>query len=493
MSAADSNADSARLASPLASRVPVNLTPDATGVDGLALDGTAEAAGTGTLHLGLTCDLRNEGFDLSLVPARSSIVVELDAQAPSDLQGFYAGQALAYSVSRLDVHARWDVAFVAPAGHDNIALDATAVAAADLCQTTVSGQAAVSAELVDTLRAANAPPARIDALWMDLSQPCSVTALDGTAAGNAASPNAAADTRAAPDIVIESVTVPPTVGVGETLHVAWTGKNQGDAEVPGLEADGIWLSRDNVLDRAVDYNLGTQNSGFATYWNSVPADATYDLSLDITIPIPGTWYVFVEGDNWNDHVESDEGNNFSLPQAVEVTGTGSGPDLEVTIDSAPASVAVNQTFTVNWTVANSGDSPAAATWYDRLYLSSDATLDTTDRQLSSASASSHAPLAAGTSYSLTKDLKLPLGGTWCLLFVTDATHAQIESDETNNVVPWQIAVTGGTGPNLQVIDFTAPATANAGDSCTKGERSGSALNRSGSAMKLAHVATVIES
>ena len=449
------------LTSPLAGRLPIRLTPEATGLDELTLDGTAEASGSGTLRLGLVCGLRNDGgLLLGLDPARSSVMVELDAHAPAELRGVCGGEAVTYAATRLDLETRWDVAFTAPGGQDSIPLDALPAGDA-LWRTSVSGHAALSAELVGTLRAANGPPARIVAVWTDLGQPGQVSVSGGDDGEGAAGRDASG--RAAPDIVIESVTVPATVGINESLHVAWVGRNQGDAVVPGLEADGLWLSRDDILDRDSDYNLGQEDTGFATYWNDVPADGTYELALDITIPVPGTWYLFVEGDNWNDHAEGDEDNNFSLPQQVEVTGAGVGPDLVPQVVTAPAAAAVNESFTVEWTVANLGDVAAAGEWRDGVYLSSDEFFDGADRRLA-LDVTEHSPLLPEDGpYTLSQNLQIPFGGDWYLLFVTDVSLVQIEGDEDNNVAWSPLAIAGGAGPNLEVINSSAPAAGLAGE------------------------------
>ncbi|MEQ9614022.1 MAG: hypothetical protein RLN61_03140, partial [Algiphilus sp.] len=63
------------------------------------------------------------------------------------------------------------------------------------------------------------------------------------------------------------------------------------------------------------------------------------------------------------------------------------------------SVAADETVTLSWTVFNSSTTATAgANWWDRIYISQDETLDSSDTLLLSEYTSSFTPLAAGNDY-----------------------------------------------------------------------------------------------
>ena len=78
---------------------------------------------------------------------------------------------------------------------------------------------------------------------------------------------------------------------------------------------------------------------------------------------------------------------------------------------------------------------ATNNWYDYVYASSDDKFDINDTYITSVSAADKAPLAAGGSYTITKDITIPIGaeGKPYLLFVTDRDRRLTESNENNNV------------------------------------------------------------
>ena len=108
--------------------------------------------------------------------------------------------------------------------------------------------------------------------------------------------------------------------------------------------------------------------------------------------------------------------------------------------TAPSSVSLGSTIAVTWTVANSGQFPANANWYDSVYLSDDATFSGgSDRILGARWAGSNTPLATGSNYSGTLNITLPTTttGNRFLLFVADDAYnygnGQGETNENDNV------------------------------------------------------------
>jgi hypothetical protein len=93
--------------------------------------------------------------------------------------------------------------------------------------------------------------------------------------------------------------------------------------------------------------------------------------------------------------------------------------------------------TLTWGVTNQGVGSAIAysSWSDRLWLSTNATLDGSARSLWEWPRWSN-PLPPGGDYGFTHTVRLPVtaSGSYYLIFQTDAGNEVSESDETNNVV-----------------------------------------------------------
>src|SRR5207302_1598095 len=114
---------------------------------------------------------------------------------------------------------------------------------------------------------------------------------------------------------------------------------------------------------------------------------------------------------------------------------------------------------VSYTVQNQGTATTATTWTDRFYLSADQNFDNGDLLLGSEPISAQLPLAPNGTYTVNRTLTIPNNASLnsqYLLFVTDATGQQPESNENNNVK--FLAFTVGA-PDLTITATLAPATA----------------------------------
>src|SRR5205814_6771 len=159
--------------------------------------------------------------------------------------------------------------------------------------------------------------------------------------------------------------------------------------------------------------------------------------------------------------ESNETNNT---QSVAIT-LAAKPDLTVSNVSVGV-IAVSQSgsysFPVTYTVTNGGGSSAAPTWYDQAYLSTDATLDNADQNLSGYHTQSTA-LAAGASYTVTTTFtttSATAAGSYTLFIKADGRGSTntvgtntdngylAEADETNNTQA--LPITLSAKPDLTV-------------------------------------------
>ena len=233
-----------------------------------------------------------------------------------------------------------------------------------------------------------------------------------------------------PDLVVTDLQAPASAGIGTQIAVSWTVTNEGTAPAPADWYDYLILSRDPLWDSGDTFvwveDIFTQTP--------LAAGASYTISRNVTIPAVdlGSWYLLAIADVVSNQSESNETNNLRAV-ALEVL---QGPDLAVTDLQAPATLVTGGQAAVSWTVTNQGATPAAADWYDSLYLSRDQTFNAlNDTYVSTQFISAETPLAAGASYTISHNIRIPSveTGNWYLLVKADNGNSQGETDETNNM------------------------------------------------------------
>ncbi|MFN6539116.1 MAG: CARDB domain-containing protein [Nostoc sp. EkiNYC01] len=264
----------------------------------------------------------------------------------------------------------------------------------------------------------------------------------------------------APDLVVTAANAAAIAGLGETISVSWTVKNQGTVPALANWNNFIYISNDQFFDNG-DTFLDSRNTGFLGSGNSYTA--TQDIYIrkdvaggDVYDGLRQRYLLFVADRN-KSQGETDETNNV-FAQAI----TLGQPDLVVTAANAPTIAGLDQTISVSWTVKNQGIVSAFSDWYDYVYISDDQFLDYRDTFLTYRNTGENTPLASGASYTITRDIYIPsyqATGNRYLLFVTDGGYYgynQDESNETNNVFAQAITV---AAPDLVVTAANAPITA----------------------------------
>ncbi|MFZ9753417.1 MAG: CARDB domain-containing protein, partial [Cyanobium sp.] len=266
-----------------------------------------------------------------------------------------------------------------------------------------------------------------------------------------------------PDLQIFSASAPATASIGGNISLSWTVKNNGLAATSSDWWDNIYLSTDASYD-SDDIYIGNSS---ANNFLPLAAESSYTINKTFSVPsvsTAGQYYLIF---NTNEHFyqsEINESNNiFALPINIDLNG----PDLLVTSASAPATASVGSTITISWTVKNNGFATANSDWWDNIYLSSDSTYDYSDAYISSFSTADLTPLAAGSSYTLSKPVtirSISSAGQYYLIVRTDSSSGQqAETNESNNSFSLPINI-DLNGPDLQVTSASAPATASVGSS-----------------------------
>ncbi|MFC1859725.1 CARDB domain-containing protein, partial [Thermodesulfobacteriota bacterium] len=265
------------------------------------------------------------------------------------------------------------------------------------------------------------------------------------------------------DLVLSEPNVSVTqADAGDEIDVSWmlannsasaAGVQKGDKHSlwATLWTDQVYLSDDNAYDTNDTYVSAYQRV------DQLAANDNYTVAKTVTLPNSrGGSYLIVKAnsDDYNPHPENDFDNNT---WAVPLTVNFIPPDLIVQNASiVSGTVDKGQTIDVTWTVQNIGEGQALGSWYDRIYLSNDSSLDLDDTQIGNYQYAADSTLPnKWDTYTLNQSVYLPTGVTGhYLLFVADWNSIQQESDETNNAkaVPVQYP-----NPDL-AFDETNPAT-----------------------------------
>ena len=137
---------------------------------------------------------------------------------------------------------------------------------------------------------------------------------------------------------------------------------------------------------------------------------------------------------YNSILSADQIRTHYIAKSVQ---QGAFPDLVVTDATVPTTVAWGETIPVSWKVTNQSGAATSASWSDRVYLSYNTTLDSSDTLLGTFSTATQIPLAIANSYILNKNVVIPNNidpnQTWYLLFATDTNVEQVETDKSNNL------------------------------------------------------------
>ena len=252
-----------------------------------------------------------------------------------------------------------------------------------------------------------------------------------------------------PDLVISTLTGPATGVPGSTISVSDGTKNQG-AGSAGSSTTVFYLSANVLLD-GTDQQIGSRDVGSLSPNTSSPGTTFLTIPADT---VAGSYYVIAKADGALSVPETQEQNNVKYTTVIKI-----GPDLIESSTGIPTVAGAGFPLTVNDSVKNQGSSTAGPSTTS-FYLSSNYTLDSTDKFLGSRSVPSLDPgltSAGKTTVTIPADTAL---GAYYILVSADDTNAVREAAETNNV---SYGVTK-VGPDLTVFGLTTPATALAGAS-----------------------------
>lgn len=265
------------------------------------------------------------------------------------------------------------------------------------------------------------------------------------------------------DLVPTTLDVPDSALAARAFNVDVSIANSGTCALTGTWQDGVYLSHDDV--RGSDHLLGT-----FSHTDTLPPSGTYQATLTVTLPDTaiGTYWLIVVTDSKNNVFEEGFENNNAVVSAPLQISIPPHPDLRVTRIVAPQEAYSGQGVYIEWTVANSGDAPAAGGWTEYVYLSTDSVVGADEKRTEF---KYDFTLGPGMSYTHVHPLTFPenaLGDRW-IVVCTDAKNIVKEWDsESNNcfVSLDSVHVSPVPVPNLVVDSVAAPSEAHSNDEIT---------------------------
>ena len=230
---------------------------------------------------------------------------------------------------------------------------------------------------------------------------------------------------AQPDLVVTSVTAPPTGRTGTKISLSVAVKNAGDSSASSF-VTAFYLSSDPVVDPGDTY------LGRASVLSLSPGSVkTVSATPVIPSGIPeGTYHICVLADSTDRVRETDEDNNGAASAGV-IIQSGLLPDLVVVSVSGPVNGYPGGNIPLTARVQNQGRSGSESTVVS-FYLSRDTVVTADDLFLGSGTVKG---LPAGVSQDIFGNGIIPAStqsGTYHLGAVVDSALTVRESDEGNN-------------------------------------------------------------
>jgi hypothetical protein len=232
-----------------------------------------------------------------------------------------------------------------------------------------------------------------------------------------------------------SVTSPDTFYSGKSSTVSWTVKNIGEAAtVASYWEDCIYLSTDSFWSTG-DTRIHTEQIN-----STVSKDSSYNVSATFTMPngLSGDYYVLVRADKHDSNNDADTSNNTGGKREGAEFATAKvlltpPPDLQISLQDVPSTGTSGQQIHVVWKVTNKGSGPTInGYWNDQIYLSTDYTIDNSDRRIGNKVRTGD--LLKDSCYTDSMDVFIPgnYTGNYILIIVTDAENREYEFDKENN-------------------------------------------------------------
>ena len=261
-----------------------------------------------------------------------------------------------------------------------------------------------------------------------------------------------------------------TTSSGTLFFIDWVTTNNGNGlPAVGNWTDAIYLSTDANLDPNLDILLSNIQVSSPT----LEPDSSLSRTVGVSTPngLSGDYYLIVDVDHNDAQMDVERLNNANIVR--DETGTprtihcllSPSPDLQVAQFMAPSIGTAGQPLDIDLSITNAGDA-AASNWYDRVYLSTDETIDAGDILLFYRDS---ATLEPGATDTITRQVYIPasVSGNRILIVETDADdHLYEHLGEHNNVQLRSIEVEVPLPSDLVAENITVPSDVIAGEFAT---------------------------
>ena len=267
-------------------------------------------------------------------------------------------------------------------------------------------------------------------------------------------------------IEINEVILPTSTTAGQTLTIEYTVSNVGNSRLNLASwLDGIYLTASNNIDRSLVFEEGILLTQILNN-REINKNEIYTTSVNVTVPhgVNQPLYLTVIVDV-NDNLEelaADRNGQHLLVSTTSPILIKQGPlsDLSVMISIATLNLQGGQPATVSYQVLNRGENRAIGTWYEAIYLSSDAALDPFDFKLKTVR--NRMELGVNESYIQNVEIFIPFDlptANYYLFFEIDGVNRIAEFNTSNNVDFQVVTITESVSTDLTVTDVTASPTA----------------------------------
>lgn len=276
-------------------------------------------------------------------------------------------------------------------------------------------------------------------------------------------------------VSISTTTLPVNLTSGSTFTITYNVTNVGEVAVSlSSWTDRVYLvptttqdrtSRSSILSTGIPLGGNVNN-------RDIGIRETYEVTLRVTPPYQLNQFMFLA-------VVVDINGNLGNPMTIGVNGLlhalssrayliENGLLSELTIVPSLSSTAFfgGQPVTMNFSVSNTGQKAATGIWYDAIYLSRDAALDSSDMRF--ISVRNPNSLRVQESYTKSVQVFIPfnLGSNeYYIFFETDTGNRQLETNEHNNIAGVLISIEETVTTDL-VVDrvIASPTDLRYGDS-----------------------------
>lgn len=262
------------------------------------------------------------------------------------------------------------------------------------------------------------------------------------------------------NMTISALSVASTATPGANLSLSYKVKNTGSLAIDKEVKQELFISKNSTFNSSAK---ALSVAGTLPQINDLQAEASVTANVNITIPYDiqgGQYYIYVIINNDRSLAEKKyDDNQVKSPVYVN----GNLPNLTASNLVVPATVMTSEKTEVSWTLSNVG------TWDAEdavctVYLSSDANMSSSDKQLASVRSGK---LAKNGSVSMKTTIELEdnIVGTRFIIVKANTSNAD-ETMTDDNVVSQQFTAKQSPLPDLVISDLVTGGTLRGGQSIT---------------------------